>query len=248
MRDITKQKQAEQKAFDAKLQQERVNILMGFIQDASHEFRTPLAIIQSSLYLMSKKDDAEYRAGKVTQIERQIDRLTHLLDMLLTMTQLDSGIDFDRVPTDVSSVVREVISDREADFAEKSLTVELDLADVPTITADPRHLTEAIHQLLDNALHFTPESGTITLQTTCTDDAVMLQISDTGTGIAEKDMPHLFERFYRADTAHTKSGFGLGLAIAHKVATEHDGTITVANRAEGGCVVTITLPRHSEEK
>jgi PAS domain S-box-containing protein len=242
MRDITEQKQAEQQAFNLRLEHERVDILTNFIQDASHEFRTPLAIMQSSLYLISKKDDAAYRAAKLEQIEAQIDRMTRLIDMLITMSRLDSGLDFAPAPTNVNAVVREVIMDRQAEFVQKHHTLQLDLGEVPPVNIDAVHFAEAIKQIVDNALHFTPDNGSIAACTSVVDNGVVLEISDTGEGIAENDLPHVLERFYRSDTAHTQSGFGLGLAIAHKVIAEHNGTITVNNRVGGGCIVKIVLP------
>ena len=242
LRDITEQKQAEQQAFNLLLEHERVNILTNFIQDASHEFRTPLAIMQSSLYLMSKKDDADYRAAKLEQIDAQIARMTRLIDMLITLSRLDSGLDFAPEPTNISYIVREIVMERQSDFAHKQHTLQLDLAEVPPVKIDAKHFAEAMEQLLDNALHFTPENGMIMVSTSHTPDSIIVEINDTGEGIDDKDLPHVLERFYRADTAHTKSGFGLGLAIAYKVITEHHGTIIVNNRAGGGCIVKIVLP------
>lgn len=131
---------------------------------------------------------------------------------------------------------------------EKEHTVHLDLADkLPQLTGDIHEIHRAMREILLNAVQYTPNRGEIFIHTRHEQDSLLIQIRDTGYGISEKDFPHIFDRFFRADQARTISGVGLGLAIVRKVIEYHDGDIVVDSHVNLGTTVTIRLPLHQPQ-
>ena len=241
--DITLRKQAEQRAFELALEKERVQILSHFIQDAAHEFRTPLAIIQSSLYLLDRMEDPTRRQEKSEQIHAQVGRITRLVSILASLAALDSGLPLELEPLDLNELADQLVARVQASQAARGLTFRLDLdSSLPTFPADFHRLQEALDQLLDNAVRFSPPGSTIAVATRQEGDRVTLEIADSGPGIAPEALPRVFERFYRQDNAHSTPGFGLGLPIARKIAEAHQGQIEIASQPGAGTTVRVTLP------
>ena len=148
---------------------------------------------------------------------------------------------FDTV--DINKLVSQV-SDNFKDILEKRLILlELDLFPSPlVINCNQYHITEVITNLIDNATKFTAENGVITLATKSSDDFVIVQCKDTGIGISEEDMPHVFERFYKVDKSRSDTGTGLGLSIAKHILQNHQGNIVVNSNVNDGSEFIITLP------
>ena len=241
--DITLRKQAEQRAFELALEKERVQILSHFIQDAAHEFRTPLAIIQSSLYLLDRSADPDRRQDKSAQIHAQVGRITRLVSILASLAALDSGLPLELEPLDLNELADQLVARCQATQAAQGLTFQLDLdASLPPFPADFHRLQEALDQLLDNAVRYSPPGSTIAVRTRREGDRVTLEITDSGPGIAPEALPRVFERFYRQDDAHSTPGFGLGLPIARKIAEAHQGQIEIASQPGAGTTVRMTLP------
>ena len=241
--DITFRKQAEQRAFELALEKERVQILSHFIQDAAHEFRTPLAIIQSSLYLLDRIDDPDRRQDKSAQIHAQVGRITRLVSILASLAALDSGLPLDLEPLDLNELAGQLVARAQASQAAQGFTFQLDLdASLPPLTADFHRLQEALEQLLDNAVRYSPPASTIAVRTRQSGDRATLEVTDSGPGIAPEVLPRVFERFYRQDAAHSTPGFGLGLPIARKIAEAHQGQIEIASQPGTGTTVRMTLP------
>jgi PAS domain S-box-containing protein len=240
--DITEQKQAQQRKFELALEKERTRLLTYFIRNAAHEFRTPLSIIGANAYLMSRSEDAERRQIKNQQIELQIHRITRLVDMLLLMVKLEAGEELECTPVDIVKLV-------EAEYQRITANAEGKLrfhhaiqTDLPLVTGDGDSLAEVIAQLMDNAVRFTPDGGTVTISTGETAGQVWVEIADTGNGIPDTDISHIFETFWRKDHAHSTAGFGLGLPIAKRIAEHHGGNITVSSKVGGGTRFRMTFP------
>lgn len=241
--DITEQKQAEQQAFTLALEQERVRLLTQFIQHTSHEFRTPLAIISANLYLLTRLTDPDARTRHAQQADEQIRRINRLLQMLLVMSRLDSGVTLNLTPVNLNAVMMDMAEGCTETAVTSGHTLTLSLQpDLPLIQADTEYLTEAIKQLLNNAFRYTPRGGTISLQTATHADWLLIEIADTGAGIDPTSLPHIFERFWRQDVAHTTPGFGLGLPIAQQVIKQHNGRIEVTSTPGQGSTFRIWLP------
>lgn len=250
--DITDRKQADLNALDAMLQKERVRLLSDFIRDVSHDVRTPLTAINTSLYLLRRLDaDPARRSQHYDRIEQQAARLAELLDGMLTLVRLDQNDDFEFRSVNVNTAVT-AVSARMTPLLEArriALTHELH-SELPLIQADKDELQRALLNLLGNAARFTPEAGSITVRTAVRADRVMIEIQDTGIGIAEADLTRIFERFYRADRSRSTGtgGAGLGLAITKKIVERHGGKIEVESRPGEGSTFRVLLPAAQPEE
>jgi len=243
MRDITKEKEFQAEAISLRVERERANLLHQFMQNASHELRTPLTVINTNLYLMAKVDDQQRREVYAERGKQQIIRLTHLLDMVLSMTKLDSGAPFVFEPGNINWVVERALAMAGPLIREKELALSFEPN--PSLTQvefDPNWLPEAVQQLLDNAIRFTPAQGVITVSTYRQDDQAVIEVADHGEGISEEDLPHIFERFWREDKARTTPGFGLGLPIVERIAAKHGGDVQVETAVDQGSTFRLRLP------
>lgn len=248
--DITEMKQAEaevrqayRQAYELAIERQHVQILTQFIQDSSHEFRTPLSVISTSIYLMTRTSDDSKRSAHAAQAHAQITRITRLLDQLQTMADLDSNIPFEYAPLNVNVLLREILTEIADDAKKRDLAIETALSTpLPPVTADPDRLRQAFEHVIENALRFTTGGGTVWIATRCQDQHVVIEVSDTGVGIPSELVPQALQRFWRHDEAHTTPGFGLGLPIVQKIVDRHSGQLTLQSGAECGTIVTITLP------
>ena len=244
VRDITERKQMEQQHLELVLEKERIQILANFITQASHEFRTPLSIINTSSYLMGRLDNPDKKIGHIDRIKEQVSNIATLIDMLNLMARLDSGIyDFRLEEIDMNTILRAICDPAQETFQEKTIHVVLELSESPLwLKLDYEYLGQAIGHIMSNAVRFTPNEGKITVSSECIDGEVVIEIADTGTGIDEGVLPHIFERFYRADTSGKTRGFGLGLPIAKAIIESHHGIIDVESTAGEGAIFRISLP------
>jgi PAS domain S-box-containing protein len=246
VRDITRQKEMQAQALELTLEKERADLLRQFVQNASHELRTPLTSINTNLYLISKVADEKTREEYVERSQKQIMRLTHLIDMILSMTRLDSGIPFVFEQTDINEIVGQLVTGSEAIFSEKGGVIQFTPdPTLPKWRVDGGWLQQAIRHLLDNAIRFSPNGGLIALRTYRQADEVVIEIDDNGVGISEELLPRIFERFWRYDKAHSTPGFGLGLPIVQKIVAYHNGRIEVESEVGQGSQFRILLPHHA---
>ncbi len=239
--DMTEHKRAQRQAFDLAVERERLNILRKFVQDTSHEFRTPLSIINNSLYLYTRAGSAEKEKAYSQAIRDQVQRLSRLLDDMVTMSRLDSVARFQLVPVALNPLLQSLVSRFAQTPDTPRLTLETD-DHLPLILGDEDLLRRALGSLLSNALRFTPASGSIQVRTLSGPEAVEIEIRDTGIGMTADTMQHIFERFYREDEARTTPGLGLGLPIAWQVIEGHGGHIEVESAPGEGSLFRVWLP------
>ncbi len=245
-RNIELRKLVRQRELEITLEHERLKLLTTFIQNASHEFRTPLTTIMMNNYLMPKINDIQKRQERSEVIQSQAQRITNLVDMLLLMAKIENDSTHQPKSLQLLPLIKRITEDYQLKFGNKP-TLSLNLsANLPTIFGDSEHLDITIRQLLDNAYRFTSVDGSITVSAGVT-DTVWIRIQDTGYGIANEDLPHVFETFWRKDEAHTIYGFGLGLPIAQKIVQQHNGTIGIESVLDEGTTVQITLPIYNEK-
>lgn len=241
IRDITRRKQAAEQAFKLALEKERSHILANFLQDTAHEFRTPITIVGTTLYLMERKPEqfATYSA----RIQTQLDRLLRLVDELRLMAALDTDYEWQMEPINLGVLLNEMCRRHEQTIATAGQTLVKQLpATLPSIQGEAEKLIQAIEEVLRNAIQYTPAGGDITVSANERDEQIVVTIADTGGGMPESVHARAFERFFRADTAHTTAGFGLGLPMAQKIIQAHGGEITLTSTPEQGTTVYITLP------
>jgi PAS domain S-box-containing protein len=245
--DITERKIAQRQTMELTVERERVKVLSDFIRDASHDFKTPISTINTSLYLLKRLDDPDKIKQQIEVAERQTDRLIRLLDGLLTMIRLDQEATFNFQPTHINPLVQHDLAlqiDGDA-VAAKHLTLRFDLAEsLPPVQANQGELCRALLELINNAIQFTPDHGVIEIKTYRSDAQVVIEVRDTGIGIAPDVLPHIFQRLYRADPSRSSEtgGVGLGLPIAQKIIEAHRGTIEVSSEVGSGSVFRVMLP------
>ncbi len=219
-----------------------------FVADAAHEMQTPLTVIKGTIEvaLHKSRNADEYRDALVTNLG-QVERLSTLTRSLLTLAQFAG----DRppvklVPLALEPLVQELVKELTLLAEDRAVRLTLETHPVPLVLGDNGRLTQLLINLLDNALAHTPPEGTVTLRLRPDNGQVVMEVDDTGPGIAPDHLPHLFERFYRGDPARDREsgGAGLGLAIVKEIAEAHGGTVRAASTPGKGSVFTVTLPSY----
>lgn len=244
VRDLTERKRTQQKELELVLEKERTHVLTTFVHDASHEFRTPLSIINTTAFVMARLDDAQKRYERATLIQEQVKRIVKLTEMLLLITKLEGNPLQEKELVDVGLIFG-LVCQRLAKDDEAEPTVHFaNAADLPLVPGNVEELTEAFCQVLENAYHFSPKGGVITAVTGHNESHVWLLVRDTGPGILPENLPYIFDMFWREDEAHSTPGLGLGLAIAQKIIQRHGGKIEVTSERGIGSTFHIFLPIH----
>jgi two-component system, OmpR family, heavy metal sensor histidine kinase CusS len=221
-----------------------------FTMDAAHDLRTPVAVIQSTaeLALRREREIADYKRA-LTAIEEQTLHLSALIDQLVWLARGDSGgNEFQIEALELEDLVMES-SIAMLPLAENRgvhLKTVVDQGVRSTMQGDRSALRRLLLILADNAIKFSPPDATVTLRLLSDQNVAGIEVEDKGTGIAQQDLPRIFDRFYRADQARTRGGFGLGLAIAKAIVEAHRGTIAVKSTSECGTVVEVRLPLSSQ--
>jgi two-component system phosphate regulon sensor histidine kinase PhoR len=227
-----------------------------FVANVSHELRTPLSVIKG--YVETLVDGSEGIAPEdrrrfLLTIQRHTERLNSILEDLLQLSRLESVTPgLKREPTDVAALVRGVIDDYRprAEQTGHPLTLEEEGgAELEReVSADPLRVTQVLGNLLDNALKHTPRGARIAVSVRALPDAIQVSVRDTGPGIPEADIPHVFERFYRVDKGRSRDtgGTGLGLSIVKHIVQLHGGRVWVESTVGSGSVFHFTLPRRGE--
>ena len=217
-----------------------------FVADASHELRTPVSVIRSMTDLaIAQPSNAEDNLTVLREVNAESERLGHLINDLLALARADEKqIQLDSEPVRLDLLAADVVASMESLATERHLTLCTENLDAATVMGDAARLIQIIIGLVDNALTYTNEGGRIALSVKVSNTQAYLIVRDTGIGIAQKDIPHIFERFYRADPARSKAvgGSGLGLAIAQWLAHAHSGSISVESQPGQGSTFTLTLP------
>ena len=212
--------------------------------DIAHELRTPLSVILG--YTEALSDGKLHGSpGMYQAMYGEAQLLSHLVDDLRTLSLADAGeLTLNRVPIAPGDCLERTAASQAALAAQQSVEVRVQVApNLPLIEADRERIAQVLGNLMSNALRYTPEGGTITLSAEASVESVLLRVSDTGPGIEPEYLPHIFQRFYRADESRTTNGeSGLGLAIAKSLVEAHGGTIQVESIMGQGATFTITLP------
>ena len=213
--------------------------------DIAHELRTPLAVMRGNLEAML---DGVYPfdAEHLNPVLNQVKLLTRLVEDLRTLALVEAGqLPLTKRPVDLTALLQSVLTSFEAQAAAQQVTLRSELAsDLPAVEIDPDRMQQTVGILISNALRYTPPQGSITVGAKTDRASVTIEVTDTGSGIAPEDAPHVFDRFYRADKSRAREsgGSGLGLAIAKSLVAAHGGSITVQSEANTGSCFSVTLP------
>jgi two-component system phosphate regulon sensor histidine kinase PhoR len=220
-----------------------------FVANVSHELKTPLAVIKVCVenLLDGAMHDPSVGESFLTQISDQAERLHTLILDLISLARIESGqmqMDYQDLP--VKAVVMDCLDQQRSRAEAKKITLQVDTPEHEQfVLADEEALGQILSNLIDNALKYTPDSGRIAIRWQPSGDGVELSVSDNGTGIPERDLPRIFERFYRVDRARSRElgGTGLGLAIVKHLVQTMKGTVKAQSELGKGSTFTIWLPR-----
>jgi len=218
-----------------------------FTADASHELRTPVALMRTrtEIALRKERSEADYRET-IVRIHQELERTSALIENLMTLARADSGSEALQVAsTNLNEVLLEISEAARLLAQGKSIHYEQRLPETPLhVKGNAPSLRRLFLILIDNAVKYTPREGRISVVLDASDGAAVTEIRDTGVGISPSDLPHIFERFYRADASRSRGsgGTGLGLSIAQWVVEAHQGKISVASKVGEGSVFRVQIP------
>lgn len=223
------------------------NRITQFTADASHELRTPLALMRTTteVSLRTSITISEHRDAQA-QVLEELEKTSNLVERLMLLARADAGAELLRQdPVDLTNIVREACREGRTLGESKQIEFQEDLAnDCVIVEGDSHSLHRLILILVDNAVKYTPERGAVTVSLTRSGRCAVIEVRDNGIGIAPQDLPHIFERFYRADKARSREfgGAGLGLSIARWEAEAHGGEMEVESTLGQGSVFRVRLP------
>ena len=223
-----------------------------FVANASHELKTPLASIKAyteTLLDWALHDEA-VNVRFLEQIDEQVERLNQLVLDLLSLARLESGHEvFDHGPLHLVPILESCVEAHRGRAETKNLSLTFEVGNVEAETlvlADEEAVRQIVDNLIDNAIKYTPEHGSVGVYCSASHDAARIEVADTGIGIPRDDLPRIFERFYRVDKARSRElgGTGLGLSIVKHLIQSIGGQIDVSSRVGSGSKFTVYLPRH----
>jgi signal transduction histidine kinase len=215
-----------------------------FVADASHELRTPLTTIRGNVGLLRRVADVSPadRAAALADIESEAERMTRLVGQLLSLARADAGTTIDPRPLDLAPIVQESGRQLLILAGAKGLSSTVEPVESAWVLGDPDALRQLLLILIDNAVKYTPAPGAVRLGVRRGGDGAVIEVADTGIGIAPEDQARIFERFYRVDPARSGNGAGLGLAIARWLAEAQGGRIEVESAVGRGSLFRVSLP------
>jgi len=244
MIDVTAERQAERSRIELEVERNRVEFLRAFMYTMTHDLKTPLSVIGSSLYLIEKATEPAAQQRHLGKISDQVGRLGRMIEDMLTVARLDTVPDlrFDLIR--INALVTSACDQFEAQAQHRNVSLSCVLAaETATVRADGDLLNHAIINLIENAINYTPAGGTVTVRTVVENEHVTIEVQDTGIGISEAELQRVFDRFFRARNATAQaSGTGLGLAITKRIVDLHNGEISVTSHIGTGSLFKVRLP------
>ncbi len=215
-----------------------------FVSDASHELRTPIAVIQGYANLLQRwgKEDKAVLEESIAAIKSESDNMKELVEKLLFVASADKkGQPLHRAAFALNELIEEVLKETRMIDAEHNIIGETN--EIMVINGDRTLIKQALRVFIDNSIKYTPAGGTIKVNSRLKDKKAMITIEDTGIGISAEELPHIFSRFYKSDKARTREngGAGLGLSIAKLIIEKHQGNIQVESKSGQGTKISISI-------
>jgi heavy metal sensor kinase len=220
-----------------------------FMEDISHELKTPLSVLKGELEVTLKKlrSVQEYE----TILHSSLEEVNHLVGMvgnLLILARFDAKTTtLQAQALDLNRLLKDTVEAIQVLAIQKDITLQFNRAHSVDVFADKNQIKRMVLNILDNAIKYTPPGGKVTVDLRQQKDTADIEITDTGIGIPERELPHIFDRFYRVDKSRSSAGFGLGLSIAQSIAMAHGGNIHAKANVPQGTVFTILLPLRIDE-
>lgn len=234
----------EKRVLEEVLERERTRVIANFIQDASHHFRTPLAIINTNVDIVNRKMGENPYTNYFASIRGQVNAIVDLVDTLNYMVNLDSVTIGNITRLDLNDIAREMVQVKQPSANQKRITMAFEAADSAVyISGNLEYVRQALGRLLDNAITFTLERGKIQIRVYDTPKHQIIEVDDNGAGIATHELPHIFKRFYRTDKAGTTRGFGLGLSIVQRIMELHEGAVDCHSEIDKGSIFRMIFPK-----
>lgn len=225
-----------------------------FVANVSHELRTPITNIRSYAETLAENPDLppDTTASFLGVILSESDRMTHIVQDLLTLSRFDSGhSELNLTTFPFAGLLEESCQAMRIEAQRRGHTLRLEGTDgLPAIRADRERISQVVMNVLSNAIKYTPDGGRIVLTAGCTPDRVWLEVADNGIGIPPEDRDRIFERFYRVDKARSREsgGTGLGLSIAQEIVRQHQGSLTLVDRPGPGTTLRLELKREGPDR
>lgn len=224
--------------------------LRRFVADASHELRTPIATIRgyAELFRRGAAERPNHLAEVISRVESEALRMGTLVDELLLLARLDQGRPLERETVELTALATDAVNDARA--TQPARLIELEHTGPLTVTGDPGRLRQVLANVLSNVLAHTPVDASATVRLHADGEHAVIEVVDTGPGLAEHERARVFERFYRSERARggDTGGSGLGLPIVESVAIAHGGTVTLTSEKGHGTTVRIALPRPPQHR
>lgn len=220
-----------------------------FFSNVSHEIKTPLAVIQNNAELLCREELSEKQSEYANTIFMSSKRLADLISNILKLNKLEKQTIAPESETyDLCAQLAECALNYEYAWEEKNIDFEADMEDRAEISADPALMELVWNNLFSNAVKFTESGGTITLTEVSDENTISVSVRDSGCGMSEETMKHIFEKFYQGDTSHAMAGNGLGLALALRVLQLNDFKIKVESTLGSGSIFTVIMPKAQESR
>ena len=215
-----------------------------FIADASHDIRTPIAVVRGELELLQRRIEGDRQTTHA--LERainELDRLNQLANDLLLLARAEAGqLPQARQQERLDELLAESASSLRRLASQRDVAIKVDIYDAAEVQCDPQMLRRAVSNLIENAIKFSPNSTSVRTSLFVTGRHASIVIIDRGEGIPARDLPRIFDRFYRGDRSRVDRGTGLGLTIAKAIIEDHGGSVHIASEPGAGTTITITLP------
>jgi two-component system phosphate regulon sensor histidine kinase PhoR len=217
-----------------------------FVANVSHELRTPVAALRSVIETLADgaMDDRPVAEEFLRRADTEAERLVQLVEELLELSRIESGeLPLAIKPTDVTALVQEAVERLHAEAARRHQQISVDLGPgLQDLPLDATRVDRAVGNLLQNAIKFTPEGGSISLKADLEDNQLHVSVTDSGIGIAASDLPRVFERFYKVDQSRASGGTGLGLALVKHAVEAHGGSVRAESRLGEGSTFSFVIP------
>jgi PAS domain S-box-containing protein len=243
-REITERKQLEAKRLELAVQQEKLEFFKQFVDNLTHDLKTPLSVIKTNVYLLKNSPVESQKQKRISNIDAQADLLREMIDDILTLSKLDHFSNLSSHELDLKDLLQELVDDLSSTAEKKAITLQFTSeTEQARVIVSASEMRRAFSNLIDNAITYTPQEGTVTVRLRNEESGFLVSIQDNGIGIDEKDIPRIFDRFFRSEKARfTAAGTGLGLAISRRIIELHYGNIEVESEVNKGTTFWVQLP------